>query len=82
MEDAPRQVPLPVQWGYADDIIEITDAPAPQKSVNGVRVVQQIQMPVGAFDMIVRDYIARREGFLAKGLVQGVLFDDISDSGF
>jgi hypothetical protein len=82
MVDEPRQVPNPVQWGYSEDGIEINDAPAPQKSVQGVEVVQQIQMPIGAFDEIVKDYIARREGFLARGLVQGVLFDDVQDSGF
>jgi len=82
MGDEPRQVPIPVQWGYADDIIEINDAPAPQKKIDGVEVIQQIQMPVGAFDEIVKDYLARREGFLARGLVSGVLFDDHQDSGF
>jgi hypothetical protein len=82
MDDAPQQVPFPIQWGYADDIIEITDIPAPQKKVQGVEVIQQIQIPIGAFDELVKDYINRREGFLAKGLVQGVLFDDGNDSGF
>jgi hypothetical protein len=82
MGDEPRQVPMPVQWGYSDDIIEINDAPAPQKKVQNVEVIQQLQIPIGAFDVIVRDYLARREGFLARGLVQGVLFDDGNDSGF
>lgn len=81
-EQEAQPVPLPVQWGYADDIIEINDAPRPQKQLNGVSVVQQIQMPVAAFDEIVRDYLARREGFVARGLVSGVLFDDHGDSGF
>lgn len=75
-------VPLPVQWGYADDVIEINDAPRPQKQVQNVSVIQQIQMPVAVFDEIVRDYLARREGFVARGLVSGVMFDDNSDSGF
>jgi hypothetical protein len=82
MGDEQEQVPMPVQWGYSDDTIEINDAPAPQKSVNGTLVVQQIEMPIGAFDVIVRDYLARREAFVQKGLVAGVLFDDGTDAGF
>lgn len=82
MADEPIQLPNPIQWGYGDDIIEITDIPAPQKKVQGVEVIQQIQVPIGAFDELVKDYITRREGFLARGLVQGVLFDDVQDSGF
>lgn len=81
-EEERQQVPLPIQWGYADDIIEINDAPAPQKKVQGVEVVQQIQMPIAAFDEIVKDYLARREGFVARKLVEGALFDDGMDSGF
>lgn len=80
--DELRQVPMPVQWGYSEDGIEINDAPAPQKKVNDVEVIQQIQMPIGAFDEIVKDYIVRREGFLARGLVSGSLVDDGQDSGF
>lgn len=82
MADEPRQLPNPIQWGYGDGIIEITDIPAPQKKIQGVEVIQQIQVPIGAFDELVKDYISRREGFLSAGLVQGVLFDDGIDSGF
>jgi len=82
MADEPIQVPNPIQWGYSDDIIEITDIPAPQKKVQGVEVIQQIQIPIGAFDELVKEYISRREGFLSRGLVSGVLFDDGNDSGF
>ncbi len=82
MGDEPIQVPNPIQWGYSDDIIEITDIPAPQKKVQNVEVIQQIQIPIGAFDEIVKEYISRREGFLSRGLVSGVLFDDGNDSGF
>lgn len=73
---------LPIQWGYSDDVIEINDSPRPQKQIQGVEVVQQIQMPIAAFDEIVKDYINRREQFVAKGLVAGVLFDDHQDAGF
>jgi hypothetical protein len=73
---------LPVQWGYVEGVIEINDSPQPQKQVNGTLVVQQIQMPLRAFDEIVKDYLARREGFLSQGLVDGVLFDDGQDAGF
>lgn len=72
----------PVQWGYGDGIIEINDAPQPQKSIQGTQVVQQIQMPIRVFDDIVRDYLARREQYLAAGLVEGSLFDDGLDGGF
>jgi hypothetical protein len=70
---------LPIQWGYGENIIEINDSPQPQKQYNGVSVVQQIRMPLGAFDLLVKDYIARREGFLAAGLVEGFLHDDGGD---
>lgn len=75
-------MPDAVQFGYGDDIIEINDSPLPQKKIEGVAVVQQIQIPIADFDEIVRDYITRREGFVAKGLVAGVLFDDHGDAGF
>jgi hypothetical protein len=68
-----------VQWGYGEKIIEINDSPRPQKQVNGVEVVQQIRMPIADFDLIVKDYIARREQFLAAGLVEGFLHDDGGD---
>ncbi len=70
-----------VQWGYGESIIEINDAPAPQKQIQGTLVVQQIQIPIADFDEIVRDYLARREEFVARKLVEGRLFDD-DISGF
>jgi len=73
-----------VQWGYdiESGIIEINDSPAPQKQVQGKEVVQQIAMPLRDFDQIVKDYLARREGFVQGKLVDGVLFDDSGDIAF
>lgn len=69
-------MPEAVQFGYGETVIEINDSPAPQKQIQGTPVVQQIQIPIADFDEIVRDYIARRETFVAKKLVEGALFDD------
>lgn len=65
-----------VRWGYGDTIIEITDAPMPQKSIQGTPVAQQIQIPIADFDEIVKDYLSRREEFVTRKLVEGTLFDD------
>lgn len=64
-----------VQFGYGDDFIELNDSPRGRQQV--------MQIPIGEWDQIVRDYIqTRREKFLAAGLVDGVLFDDHGDTGF
>lgn len=77
MADEPEQRQMPVMWGYSEDSIEINDAPEPQKKIEGTAVVQQITMPIGAWDVIVMDYIKhRRERFVAQGHLQGTLFDD------
>lgn len=60
---------MQINLGYGADFVEVTDQPGGGK--------QSILISIVEWDNLVRDYISnRREGFLAAGLVEGVLFDD------